>query len=68
MDDSPAVLPDTKWTTERQCYIMAAASQTAIITILVMFFSSTVFGVKIASLGNYKETRERRDKAEVAPC
>ena len=106
---------------------MAAASQTAIITILVMFFSSTVslhpapytlhptpytphtphptphtphptpytiytlhpttytlhptlktlnpepysqkqvFGAKIASLGNYKETRQRRENAEVAP-
>ena len=47
-----------------QCYIMAEGGDTQIVTILVMFFSSSVFGAKIASLGSYKETRERRVKAQ----
>jgi len=49
-----------------QAYIMASGDETQIITIMVMFFSSVVFGAKVSSLGNYREVRERRELAEAA--
>ena len=35
-----------------------------VITIAVLFFSSAVFGAKVAGLGTYKQCRNRRDAAE----
>jgi len=36
------------------------SDSTQIITILIVLFSSTVFGSKMAGLGTYKEARETR--------
>eukprot|EP00277_Geminigera_cryophila_P005413 CAMPEP_0179432666 /NCGR_PEP_ID=MMETSP0799-20121207/17231_1 /TAXON_ID=46947 /ORGANISM="Geminigera cryophila, Strain CCMP2564" /LENGTH=563 /DNA_ID=CAMNT_0021210175 /DNA_START=215 /DNA_END=1906 /DNA_ORIENTATION=+ len=48
-----------------QCFIMLQSDSTQIITILIVLFSSTVFGSKMAGLGTYKEARETRDRAEL---
>ena len=37
------------------------SDETQIITILILLFSSTVFGSKMAGLGTYKEARENRE-------
>jgi hypothetical protein len=40
------------------------SSLVQVITIAVLFFSSAVFGAKVAGLGTYKQCRNRRDAAE----
>mmetsp|Transcript_55624 Transcript_55624/g.132077 ORF Transcript_55624/g.132077 Transcript_55624/m.132077 type:complete len:580 (+) Transcript_55624:141-1880(+) len=62
--DIITILTESLPITAIQCYILALSGTTQIITILVMFFSSTVFGAKLASLGTYKETRQRKMAAE----
>jgi len=47
-----------------QCYTMLQADDTQMITILIVLFSSTVFGAKMAGLGAYRDVRVQRDEAE----
>jgi len=43
------------------CMHTYQSEETEIITILIVLFSSTVFGSKMAGLGTYKEARETRE-------
>ena len=47
-----------------QCYVMLHTTDTQIMTILVLLFSSTVFGAKMAGLGSYRVTRQNCEAAE----
>jgi hypothetical protein len=47
-----------------QCYTLMLADDVQMITILIVLFSSTVFGAKMAGLGAYHDVRMQRDEAE----
>jgi hypothetical protein len=47
-----------------QCYTLMFADDIQMITILIVLFSSTVFGAKMAGLGAYHDVRMQRDEAE----
>ena len=46
-----------------QCYTLMFADDIQMITILIVLFSSTVFGAKMAGLGAYHDVRMQRDEA-----
>jgi len=49
---------------KKKCYIMLNGGKVEVMTILILLFSSVVFGAKLAGLGAYKTVRLHKDAAE----